>query len=234
MQQKRIKVILSRQELAAALLFASTDETRYIINGLLIEYDGETPLIVATDGRRLAAIKSIASQEKDEPGEAGSFVLRADFAKAIIQIVKAFGGTIMPWFSIETKAGSTQVSVEHIGGGFSLQCSDNALVVGEFPNWRQACPPRTRKREPVADLALNGEFVGDFAKAAKLLGSKQPLVQMSLVGKLGAVEVSLAGVQSFYGVIMQCHPDQNVEYQPEFVSIIKDFPVADEEEEEND
>ncbi len=48
----------SRTPLAAnaARLFASTDESRYILNGVLVEVRGSDALLVATDGRTMAVI----------------------------------------------------------------------------------------------------------------------------------------------------------------------------------
>ena len=51
-------------EIKAALLFASQDESRYVLNGVNIRTRGNLPpVLVATDGCRFCCIESQADQE---------------------------------------------------------------------------------------------------------------------------------------------------------------------------
>ncbi len=228
-----MKVTVSRQELAAALLFASIDETRYVINGVLIEVRaGKQPLIVATDGRRLVSIESVAAQDEPDCIEDHSFVLSPGFIKPICALVRTLGSKELPWLTLDVTPGSKKVGVAHVGGFFTLECRELALIDSPYPNWRGSVPAKSKKREPVTHIGINASFVGDFSKAAKILGSNTPVIQMSLVGKEASVEIVLSGVTNFYGLVMQCVPDESVEYQPEFLAIVKAFPMPQESEDE--
>lgn len=220
-----MKIIVSRQELQAALLFASTDETRYVITGVNVEVkSGAKPLLVATDGRRLVAIETVAEQAAEELFDhEHALLLRPDFVKPIVALSKAFGGKLYPWICFESDPGSKRVHVSLVGGHVFLEAEQDALIEGEFPNWRAAVPAKNRKREPITDIGLNAEYVGDFAKAAKALGAESPLIQMNLVGKEAQVEVKLMGLPNFYGLVMQCGLQNGVEYQPEFLKIVEQF-----------
>lgn len=232
-----MKLTFTRQEIQAALLFTSTDETRYTITGLSIEARaGKLPTVAATDGRRLVALET-AAEQREETAEDFKVIMRPDFAKAITVLSKAVGGKNNPWICLEIKPGSKRVMVEFIGADTFLESECGALIEGTFPDWRKVMPAKRQKRQPITDIALNAEFIGDFAKAAKLLEAESPLVQMNLVGKEQQVEVKIKGLSNFYGLVMQCKLDEATEYQPEFTAIVDAFPKqepVEPEEEEKD
>lgn len=229
-----MKIVVSRRELLAALLFASTDETRYVLNGVLLEWHPEKdrPVIVTTDGRRLAVIESEAHQE-DVCEDAHSMLLRADFVKPICSLSRAFGGKNFPWIVFENKPGSKRVGVRFVESGSRcvLEVEENGLIEGAYPDWRKVLPKRG-KGEAINELGLNSDYVGDFARAAKFMEASSPLIQMNLVGKEGAVEVRIPAVPNFYGLVMQCKLNEDTEYQPEFLHIVKDFPSEKPKEDE--
>lgn len=61
-----MKIIVSRNELLAALIFSSDDETRFVLNGVCVEVSPRSlkPTLITTDGRRLAVIESQAEQSE--------------------------------------------------------------------------------------------------------------------------------------------------------------------------
>ena len=64
---------------------ASTDETRYILNGVLMSFRDEKLTVVATDGRRLALVE----QEVESPAESErDFILPT---KAVNELLKTLG-----------------------------------------------------------------------------------------------------------------------------------------------
>jgi len=219
------KIVVSRQELTAALLFASTDENRYVLNGLLIETNGRTnPTIVSTDGRRLAVIQTKADQPEDGRDE-HTLLLRADFVKPLAALSKAIGGKLFPWIEFNNNAGSKRVHVTFVGSHFHAEIEEGVLIEGQYPNWRAILPAKKAQRMPINDLGLNAEMIGDFAKAAKIMESETPIVQMNLIGKEQAIEVRLPSLPEFYGIIMPCKVDESVDYQPEFLQVSKMFPA---------
>ena len=222
-----MKVILSRQELLTALLFASKDDSRFTLCSVCVEVSPRSnkPNIITTDGRRLSVIQSQAEQPEDfNNGEASQMLLTSEFVKAVCALSKALGGKLFPWIQFATTAGSSQVFVELIGGDCSLNTASGALVEGAFPNWRACVPSKKLERTQITDLGINAEFVGDFAKAAKIF-DLNPVIQINLIAKESALEVKLAGASYFYGLIMPCKPNEDENYQPEFLGIVENLPI---------
>lgn len=219
-----MKATITRQELLTALLFASTDESRYVLNGVCLSARRNKPILVSTDGRRLCVIETTAEQPVESDGDDREIVLRGEFIRAIAALSKAVGGKLFPWIEIQNKPGSQRVQVSIVGGKCFLESEEGALIDSDFPNWRQVVPSKRAPREPVSEIGLNTEYVGDYAKAAKILECETPIVQMALVGKESAIEVKLIGRPNFYGLVMQCKLQEGTEYQPEFLGIVRDFP----------
>lgn len=220
-----MKITVSRQELLAALVFASQDDSRYVLCGVNIEATpGSKPIMVTTDGRRLVVIETQAEQEEDLE-EGHSLLLRADFVKAVCALSKAVGAKLFPWVTFDNKPGSKQITVAFVGGGCTLWSEGGALIEGEYPKWRQVVPPKNMVREPVNNLGLNAAFLGDFAKAAKIMGLDISIVQMHLVGQDKAVEVKIGSLENVYGIVMPCKPEENTEFQPEFLKIVEQLPA---------
>jgi len=216
-----MKVIVTRQELLAALIFASTDSDRYMLCGVQVEVSPQKlPLLVATDGRRLCAIQTSVEEQAQEFRHAASFILRADYVEIFAKISKACGGKHFPWVCIEWTGGK-RVVVSLIGGKSVLDVEEGALIEGQYPDWRKAMPAKEDTRQPISEIGLNAGFIGDFAKAAKILGPEIPVVQMNLVGPDSCVEVHINGVSNFYGIVMPTKLNEGVDYQPEFVKIVE-------------
>lgn len=214
-----MKIIISRQEIQAALLFASTDESRLVLNSLLIEArSGKTPLIIATDGRRLAVIESQAEQINCEPCD-GEMVLRSDFLKPICALNKTIGGKLFPWIGFETQECSKRVQVEFLGGNLFLEAHDNALVEGDYPNWRATVPDKSEIRQPVSELAVNAMLIADFVKVAKFIGRDDTGLRMNLAGPGHAMEVNIPSAPHFYGLIMPLETKDPANFQPEFIGM---------------
>lgn len=225
-----MKIIVSRLELMAALLFASKDESRFTLASVCIEVNAkaDAPTIIATDGRRLVVIQSQAFQGEDFGGFEESFqlLLRADFVKPVCALNRAIGGKMFPWITFEADAVSAEVQASFIGAHAVLNVESGAKVEGAFPDWRKCVPNKKAKRMPINDLGINSEYVGDFARASKALGLDDNVIQMNLVGQDSAVEVKLARAAYFYGLVMPCKTDAAVDYQPEFLNIVTDLPTT--------
>lgn len=225
-----MKITVSRHELLAAMLFTSADESRLVLSGVLIEAKPNSkPIVIATDGKRLVVIETSAEQSSEELfAHEHSLLMRADFLKAITALSKAFGGKTYPWICFENSQGSKRVQVSLVGPKVFLESEDGALIEGNYPNWKQIIPPDSAKREPVSALGLNAEYVGDFAKAGKILELETPVLQMRLTGADSVCEVRLCGCPHFYGLIMPCHTE-DAEFQPEFLGIVEQFESEDKE-----
>lgn len=189
-----MKIILSRNEILAALLFTSDDEARFVLNGLCVEVNPDArPVMVASDGRRLAVIESQAEQAEVFT-EHYQMLLRADFLRPICALSRAFGGKLFPWIEFESKPGSKRVSVTFIGGKCYFEAEENALIEGTYPDWRKVVPDKNVPRTQINDLGINAAYVADFVRAGKALDAKTTMIQMNLVGEDSAIEVKIPGI----------------------------------------
>ncbi len=108
-------------ELYRTLLpFASTDETRYVLNGVAIDVDKTGTHMVATDGKRLAAFSTAAM-----PVPATVILPHSKF---------------LSWTQLgaENRIGVSKVGMFRlVSGPWSYTTK---LIDGIFPNWRQVVP----------------------------------------------------------------------------------------------
>jgi hypothetical protein len=213
-----MKVNVSIQELLAAQIFASEDGSRYVLNSIAIETrPGAMPLLIATDGRRLVCINSQAEQPENADLSEFTAILALPFIKAFHALVKIHDIKMFPWVTLEYNPGSWQLRADFMGGRSSLSIESGALIEGNYPAWRTVIP--TGEKTPVSELGLNPEYVGDFAKAAKILQSKDSLIQMNLYSSTAAIEARVGGLPNFYAVIMPTKLATEMQYQPEFLGL---------------
>lgn len=205
--------VVAVSELRAALLFASTDDDRFVLTGVCLEIKQKSaPMLVTTDGRRLSVIETCAEQpglfEKDY-----SVVLHPDFVKGIIALSK----TQSAWIGIEVRPGGERVIIHFIGKRSTLDVEKGATIEATYPAWRAVIP--TGEKQPVTELAMNAVFIGDYAKAAKLLGTDEQTIRMNIFSENSAIEVRIPERPNFYGVVMPAKTLTKMEFQPEFLGL---------------
>ena len=150
--QEKLKAMLRKTSFAV-----STDETRYVLNGIFFSLKEHKVTLVATDGRRLA----LTDEEVDLPTESeGEFIVPT---KAINELNRLLGTG-----GLEVKFSENQVS-------FTLQpASEGAfgvyvvskLVDGNYPNYRQVIPGECQER-----IALPREELLHALRRAELMTS---------------------------------------------------------------
>lgn len=146
-QQEKLKAMLRKTSFAV-----STDESRYVLNGILFSLKENKLILVATDGRRLALC--------EEEAEVGS-ENQADFivpTKAINELTRL----LHPGSAVDIKFTENQASfgVQAAGEGAFSAVLITKLVDGNYPNYRQVIPASPQERIP-----LNRE---EFFKALRL------------------------------------------------------------------
>ena len=128
--QETLKLTLPKIEFGKTLkkiaYSASTDQTRYILNGILLSIKDGNFTSVATDGRRLALVEKIL-----DPGEApidGDAVLPI---KAVNELQKILEGE-----------GDVVIRISDSRASFEMDNSviTTKLVEGNYPNYRQVIP----------------------------------------------------------------------------------------------
>ncbi|OGX35892.1 MAG: DNA polymerase III subunit beta [Omnitrophica WOR_2 bacterium RIFCSPLOWO2_02_FULL_50_19] len=144
--QRQLKLMLNSTSFAI-----SKDETRYILNGVLLVLTDKKLRIVATDGRRLAMV------EKEAPKSLG-------FTKKVIVPAKAAAELQR----ILKDDGDAKILFSENQIAFDLDDSQliTRLIEGEYPNYEQVIPKQSQGR-----LKANRENFYAAVKRASLLAT---------------------------------------------------------------
>ncbi len=132
---------------------ASTDETRYVLNGVLLSFQGEKLIVVATDGRRLALVE----QEVEFPQEAEADLILP--SKTVQELIK----TLPDEGELTIRATENQIQFE-----FGDMLVVSKLIEGTYPNFRQVIPAQSEQR-----IALAREEVLAAARRVALMTDDQ-------------------------------------------------------------
>lgn len=131
LSQERLRGMLKKTSFAI-----STDETRYVLNGILMSLKEQKITLVATDGRRLALV----DEDIDVPPESqGEFIIPTKAVNELNRLLQMQG-------EVEIQYSDNQAS-------FSLKDEKglpiliiSKLVEGNYPNYRQVIPGESRER----------------------------------------------------------------------------------------
>jgi len=118
----------------------STDESRYVLNGIFMSLKDGKMTLVATDGRRLALVdEEVDIAEKS----AGEFIVPAKAINELNRLLQDKG-------EVEIKFGENQASFALKNEtGFSVLLITK-LIEGNYPNYRQVIPGEAKERIAVA------------------------------------------------------------------------------------
>jgi DNA polymerase-3 subunit beta len=159
--QDKLRLMLKKTSFAV-----STDETRYVLNGIFFSLKEHKVTLVATDGRRLA----MTDEEADVPAES-----QADFivpTKAINELNRLLAGT----GTVEMKFSDNQVAFTTKADNGSGVLIISKLVDGNYPNYRQVIPGECQER-----VALpREEFLGALRRAELMTSDKSNSVKLTL------------------------------------------------------
>jgi DNA polymerase-3 subunit beta len=134
LQQDAVRAMLKKTSFAV-----STDESRYVLNGIFMSLKDGKMTLVATDGRRLALVdEEVEISEKS----AGEFIVPAKAINELNRLLQDKG-------EIEIKFGENQASFAlKDDKGFSVLLITK-LIEGNYPNYRQVIPGEARERIPI-------------------------------------------------------------------------------------
>ncbi|HEV2210681.1 MAG TPA: DNA polymerase III subunit beta [Verrucomicrobiae bacterium] len=134
------KVVLPQQTVAAMMKktsFAiSTDESRYVLNGIFFSLKDHKMTLVATDGRRLALVDEEVDVSESSQGE---FIVPSKTVNELNRLLQEKGELELRYaenqasFSLKDEKGSTVLIV-------------TKLIEGNYPNYRQVIPSETKER----------------------------------------------------------------------------------------
>ncbi len=166
----------------------SSDESRYVLNGIFISLKEHKITLVATDGRRLALV----DEEVDLPETSqGEFIIPT---KTVNELTRLLGdkGDIEICFT-ENQASFTLKDDK----GFSILIISK-LVEGNYPNYRQVIPGETKERiglprEEFLAAARRAQIMtSDKANSIKIAVSRNNLAITANSPEVGEARESLA------------------------------------------
>lgn len=150
-REYRIPQQLLRDGLRKTAYAISTDETRYVLNGIFTSFRDGKLTLVATDGRRLAMVEN----DLDFPASQETEVIVP--TKAVQELQRLLGDS-----------GEVQVQLSDSQVSFSIgeHRLVSKLIEGNYPNYRQVIPG-----EPAERVELPREATLDTVRRVSLLSS---------------------------------------------------------------
>jgi len=160
LQQETLKGMLKKTSFAI-----SSDESRYVLNGIYISLKDHKLTMVATDGRRLA----LADEEADiDEKSQGEFIVPSKTVNELNRLLQDKG-------QVDLRFAENQAS-------FTLRDEKNnsvliitKLIEGNYPNYRQVIPAETKER-----IALpREEFLHALRRAEIMTSEKSNSVKLT-------------------------------------------------------
>ncbi len=188
----------------------SSDETRYILNGVYFNFrDGKLSL-VATDGRRLALI----SKELEVPIEnSGSIILPA---KTVSELMRMLNKGEKLKIAFNDRRASFQINTDKDSSGLIDSIYLYSKVVeGNYPNYQQVIPKETHQR-----IKLERElFCQCVHRAALVTSEKSNSVKIKLTSNLLEITAQSPDFGEAHEsmAIAYSGPDLQVAFNPAFV-----------------
>lgn len=188
----------------------STDETRYILNGVYFSFREGKLALVATDGRRLALV----SKEMDVPAEsAGAIILPA---KTVAELSRLLDKGEKVKINFNERRAAFQITTDKDTSGLI----DNVylyskVVEGNYPNYQQVIPKETHQR-----IKLERELLLQCVHRAALVCSEKA---NSVKIKLSSNLLEITAQSPDFGeahesmAISYSGPDLQVAFNPAFL-----------------
>jgi len=159
-------MLIATDLLKAALLCASSEETRYYLRGVHLSTSGH---LVTTDGHRMFVARL------NERPSADVIIPYSDVAAAL----KLAGARAQ---EIEVTIDVSGSALPQVTG--KIHSIAYTPVDGTFPDWRRVVPtgeelPSNKPEDQPGNVHFNHAYVGDLAKMGKLLGGSSMLHPVS-------------------------------------------------------
>lgn len=163
------KVVLPQQTIKGMLrktAFAmSTDESRYVLNGIFFTLKDHKLTMVATDGRRLALVEEEVEVNEKSQGE---FIIPAKAVNELTRLLQEKG-------DVEIKFGENQAAFSlNDEKGFSILLITK-LIEGNYPNYRQVIPGEAKERISL----MREEFLHALRRAEIMTSEKANSVRLT-------------------------------------------------------
>jgi DNA polymerase III subunit beta len=160
LNQETVKGMMKKTSFAI-----STDESRYVLNGIFISLKDHKMTMVATDGRRLALVDEEVDISEQSQGE---FIVPAKAVAELNRLLQDKG-------EIEIRYTDNQASFTlKDDKGFSILIITK-LIEGNYPNYRQVIPNEVKERVSV----VREEFLHALKRAEIMTSEKSNSVKMA-------------------------------------------------------
>ncbi|MBX3743987.1 MAG: DNA polymerase III subunit beta [Verrucomicrobiae bacterium] len=158
--QEKLRGMLKKTSFAI-----STDESRYVLNGIFHSFKEHRVTLVSTDGRRLALVEE---EVEVEPESHGDFIVPT---KAINELSRL----LQPSGDVSIRYTDNQVAYELKGDKHPAVRIVSKLVEGTYPNYRQVIPTEFKERVPV----IREELLQALRRAEIMTSDKTNSVKLS-------------------------------------------------------
>ena len=190
----------------------STDENRYILNGVYFNFSEDQLTLVATDGRRLALTNfELNTNESDS----GNLILPA---KTVAEIERLIGKGASVKIAFNDRQVAFEIGIDDDAGDSGLVDQIylvSKIVEGNFPNYRQVIPKETEHR-----IKIERElFLECVHRAALVTSEKSNSVKLKMSDNL----MEISGSSTEYGeshesmAIAYTGPEVQVAFNPAFI-----------------
>jgi DNA polymerase-3 subunit beta len=153
LQQETVKAMLKKTSFAM-----STDESRYVLNGIFISLKDHKMTMVATDGRRLALVDEEVDVSETSQGE---FIVPAKAVNELNRLLSDKG-------EVEVRYAENQASFQLKAEKGPSILMVTKLVEGNYPNYRQVIPAETKER-----ISLGRDEIMHALRRAEIMTSEK-------------------------------------------------------------
>lgn len=188
----RTKAEVSYNTLKALLIFAGVNDRRYYLNAIKIEGDK----LIATDGHRLLIHKL------DTPTTLNSIIPRKEIETALFLHQKTHGR--------DKNIRAIHITKRTIGNVIYKE------IDAKYPEWAKVVIDDYTQYEKCSDINVNGKYIGDFAKVAKLL-TRHPNIAIYGNKKDGPIIIKIHGADNYFGLLMPIRYDCENKMIPDWV-----------------
>jgi len=198
--QDKVKGMLRRTAFAV-----SSDEARYVLNGLFFSLREHKVTLVATDGRRLA----LTDEEVDIAAESqAEFIVPTKTIGELSRLLQAKG-------DVEITVGDNQVAFDMRSEGALNVLVISKLVDGTYPNYQQVIPRESKERIPL----VREEFVQALRRAELMTSEKSNSVKLTFTRNSLAITANTPEIGEVreHLAINYKGPDLAVAFNPAFL-----------------
>jgi DNA polymerase-3 subunit beta len=189
-----------RRMLACTHFASSSDESRYILNGVLLSFRGGKLTVVATDGRRMAHFEQDVEFLKEAEGDC---VVPNKAVNELLKTLKDAG-------TLKIHATENQAAFE-----FDQMLVITKLLEGTYPNFKQVIPSHCEERvtmvreELLAAIRRVALLVSDKSNSVTLSFSKNKLLISAVSPEVGEATESMP--------VKYTGKDISLSFNPEFL-----------------